>query len=79
MNSDGLFAYKSFSTNHAKKDFAVKQDIAEEDIAPEKTDFKQYVVFNSEGLFLTAKQGALYNTQKMSTGDNQIKYQYAIA
>ena len=79
MNSDGLFAYKSFSTNHAKKDFAVEQDIAEEDIAPEKTDFKQYVVFNSEGLFLTAKQGALYNTQKISTSDNQIKYQYAIA
>lgn len=79
MNSDGLFAYKSFSTNHAKKDFAVKQDIAEEDIAPEKTDFKQYVVFNSEGLFLIAKQGALYNTQKTSTSDNQIKYQYAIA
>ena len=78
MNSDGLFAYKSFSTNHAKKDFAVKQDIAEEDIAPEKTDFKQYVVFNSEGLFLTAKQGALYNTQKTSTSDNEIKYQYAI-
>ena len=78
MNSDGLFAYKSFASSHAKKDSKLSQDIAEEDMAVEKTDFKQYVVFNSEGLFLTAKQGAQYNTGKISIDDNQMKYLYGI-
>lgn len=46
MNGDGLFAYKEYEgTNN-------------ENVDPDTVDPKQYVVHNSEGLFLVAKAGA---------------------
>ena len=59
LNSEGLFAYKSFFASGSSE--AVQID--------EKVDASQYVVFNQEGLFLTAKLGAKIENYKCKIDD----------
>jgi len=60
MNGDGLFAYKSWFTENLDviTDEDEREEIEDEISARDGLDPAQYVVMNSDGLFLTAKEGA---------------------
>ena len=58
LNAEGLFAYKNFTIEDSKMAAAIE---AANFTPPENgIDSLQYVVHNSEGLFLTAKKGTWY-------------------
>lgn len=69
LNKDGLFAYKSWFSDGGD----LPQDKLEEINKREGMDPSQYVVHNSEGLFLIAKEGATPEYQAIkyaTTADN---------
>lgn len=68
-NGEGLYAYKSFKTNHITiQDTPVS-------IPSNYIDGKQYVVFNSEGLFLRSEADS-YIEEETTTSDNMKYYTY---
>ena len=68
-NGEGLYAYKSFSSDGAE----IASTIT---IPNNKIDQKQYVKFNSEGLFLTSEKGAYYHAPINTSADGSIIYAY---
>ena len=59
MNSDGLFAYKSwFNEDISKLSEEERETINDEIIRRDGLDDSQFLVLNSDGLFLTAKKGS---------------------
>lgn len=70
-NGEGLYAYKSFSSE--------TRDILSQITVPNnKIDQKQYVKFNSEGLFLTSEAGAYYQVPSATQVDGTVTYAYDI-
>ena len=59
MNEDGLFGYKSYleDTKYFKSDTIIDSKVTEE-VNSDDIDYKQYVKFDENGLFLIAKSGA---------------------
>lgn len=68
-NGEGLYAYKSFSSDGAE----IASTIT---IPNNKIDQKQYVKFNSEGLFLTSEKDAYYRAPTATSIDGSTIYAY---
>lgn len=71
-NGEGLYAYKSFSS-----DLAEISNVAM-NIPKNKIDQKQYVKFNQDGLFLTSEAGAYYRAPIATQVDGSVVYAYDI-
>ena len=68
-NGEGLYAYKSFSSDGAE----IASTIT---IPNNKIDQKQYVKFNSEGLFLTSEKDAYYRAPTATSINGSTIYTY---
>ena len=68
-NGEGLYAYKSFNSDNQELALTAS-------IPSNKIDQKQYVKFNSEGLFLTSEKGAYYHAPVNTSADGSIIYAY---
>ena len=71
-NGEGLFAYKSFPNEYISYLRTQQGDAFQ--LHPQLIDKKQYVVYNSEGLFLTSEAGS-YVMQENTGGTGYI-YKY---
>lgn len=71
LNGEGLYAYKSYTS---ESDDLTKSAIYTE--AMSGLDSKQYVVFNSEGLFLHADEGAIHASGSAPTASGLIVQNY---
>lgn len=71
-NGEGLFAYKSFPNEYISYLQTQQGDAFQ--LHPQLIDKKQYVVYNSEGLFLTSEAGS-YVMQENTGGTGYI-YEY---
>lgn len=70
MNEDGLFGYKSYleDTKYFKSDTIIDSKVTEE-VNSDDIDYKQYVKFDENGLFLIAKSGAyVFDTGDAANG-----------
>lgn len=68
LNGDGLYAYRSW-WDYENNDNAPATINRRDD----GLDFGQYVVHNSEGLFLTAKQGTILNGKTLEQDVNRVE------
>ena len=68
-NGEGLYAYKSFNSDGAE----IASTIT---IPNNRIDQKQYVKFNSDGLFLTSEKDAYYRAPTATSIDGSTIYSY---
>lgn len=71
-NGEGLYAYKSFSSDLAEISNLTMN------MPTNKIDQKQYVKFNQDGLFLTSEAGAYYRAPIATQVDGSTVYAYDI-
>ena len=73
LNGDGLFAYKYY---RPLTDAITETSLSNISAPANNIDANQYVVFNTEGLFLTAKKGTYYSSGESIIKDGRYYLEY---